>query len=120
MHALIESIVSVTLLYFIITADTKTDTTIHNLNVQTIFKVINLDTSNTASSKPLLISNISKLFDSNDWIQIFLNSAKDLLVNDKLTKQLQNITPQFGQISSQSMLKTIEQFCNGDHTLNNS
>jgi len=103
MHELLESIVYATLIYFTTVTDgmvkeyAKTDTTQPNLNTQTNFKDINFDTSNTTSSKPLLITNISKLFDSNHWIQNFLHSAKDLLGNDKFIKQIQNITLQFNQ-----------------------
>jgi len=124
MHGLFESIVYATLIYFTsITDDTvknyaKTDTTEPNLDVQTNLKDINCDTFNTtSSSKPLLISNISKLFDSNDWMQKFLDSAKDLLANDKFIKQVQNITAH-EEIGSQIMLKRIEQFCNEDDTPN--
>jgi len=126
MHALLESIVYATLIYFTTVSDddtvkyyAKTDDTQPNFSTQTNFKDINFDSSNTTSWKPLLISNISKLFDSNDWMQKFLDSAKDLLANDNFIKQLQNITPH-EQIGSQSILKTIEQFCNEDHSPNDS
>jgi len=125
MYGLLESIVYATLIYFTTIDDTvkdyaKADTTEPNLNVQANSKDINFDSSNTtSSSKPLLISNISKLFDSNDWMQKFLDSAKDLLANDKFIKQVQNITPH-EEIGSQRMIKRIEQFWNEDDTPNNS
>jgi hypothetical protein len=121
MHELLESIVYATLIYFTTVTDddtvknyAKTDTTEPNLDVQTNLKDINCDTFNTtSSSKPLLISNISKLLDSNDWIQQFLDSAKDLLGNDKFIKQVQNITAH-EEIGSQKMFKRIEELWNDD------